>query len=1539
MGGGGKGGTTTQSVSIPPEVLARYNAVNARAEGVAARPFQQYGTTAEAFVAPLTSTQQAGIAGTNVAAGMAQPFYGAATGLTMGGAQGVGPLTQQQIGYYQNPFTQSVVDPTVKALQQEFGQQRAQQQASAIRSGAFGGDRSGLERANLMRQQGLGMAQAIAPLYAQGYQTGVQTAAGQQGVIASDLQRQLAAGQQLAGLGTGAQAAALQGAQAQLGAGQIQQQTEQAGKAALYNQFLQEQGYPFQVAQFLANIAMGTGALSGSTTTTTQPGGFFSDRRLKEDIKKVGETFDGQPIYTYKYKGEDTTRMGLMAQDVEKHHPEAVGKSQGYKTVDYDKATANSEGGAVTPERSGLGFAAGGSAGFDQDMIRELLKSQQQQYGMYGAPGTPMGAQGTPGGAGRVPQASLPVGKLATPAAPPRQQESGLSQGLQTGKNIAGLASGAKEAKRDFFGGVDDKGKYQKGLFQSQERYTEAAGKHASEQAAQARAVEDARKKYESTPVKDVKVEGAPRADLGIEAPTQMAEGLGAAAEPATAVAEALPKEELLSLFAARGGRIGYEEGGDVEEPISSYKTPGLGIDIPDEQKKNELMTAKSAPTGGGGGGFGVGDAVKVAATVLPMIFSDKRMKENIVPIGKTYDGQTVYKYNYKGEPESQIGLIAQEVEKRRPGAVHEIDGMKAVDYARAVRNKKASGGSEGMDPSLPSDMSTPLSEEERSRPFETYASPAPETSPMAAIEEAARARAAALKPSETAAGRFFDPDPELYRLNEIKRLRQERGLPPEEPRPVGQDMARSAIVGLPGSPERAAIESNPVPSVFEVTQPGQIGEAMATQTSAINAALGLANGKEGTAGQQAAPAAGLGVIPSAAAAPAAPASEPAPEPAAGLAPAAPAPVAEASAAAPAPTGGLAPAPAPAAPAAAPAAEQPRTRPPEALRGEPKAPGTAQFAIPQGYDPDRAARAKSLIESSNRYDAIGPDVQRKGFVDRAYGKYQVMGENIPAWTKRWYGQALSPQEFLANPDAQEAVFKGEFGSYIKKYGNVADAASMWHSGLPFEQAVAAGRRDVNMTTADYVRKFVNAYNGVDGERTSAGPGEAEAKKGLGVITAEQKRERDRPFEAIFGRNLPEALKSERFIVPLLGGLGAMLASNKFNFGQALGEGIMGGVGAYTDMYSRVPQTEQTQAATTGIETDTYLKSFKSTPYGNFVFLADGTPILAGDYEEMRRAGNAPAVMGKVPGNADELVQRFLEARKATSGLGAAGGTAAPTAPAAGLGAATTAEVPAAATGASAAAAPAAAAAPVTYDTNSKTTAQSERNVAFSGGPAAENAKKVSNLYVDRVVPAASVARDSQKYLIELASNLSEATKGTNINTPGAAFDARAQVVNVGNTFARSMGLGENYFGKGDSIAQINQKISALLANAGNPETLGAIQMLRQTVANPNMSLDSYGTLAADLLVTNKRFLDRDQHRILYGKDSNGFYSQAEADFERLNPTDKYKREAAALKQMILERPDLWKKFSAGEVPAEDINKAFKQGFGLDNMSVYFRGGI
>lgn len=70
-------------------------------------------------------------------------------------------------------------------------------------------------------------------------------------------------------------------------------------------------------AQGTQNL-MGLAALAAS---------FFSDERLKEDVKRVGKMNDGTPIYTYKYKqGDGKTHMGVMAQEARKKHPDAVRK-------------------------------------------------------------------------------------------------------------------------------------------------------------------------------------------------------------------------------------------------------------------------------------------------------------------------------------------------------------------------------------------------------------------------------------------------------------------------------------------------------------------------------------------------------------------------------------------------------------------------------------------------------------------------------------------------------------------------------------------------------------------------------------------------------------------------------------------------------------------------------------------------------------------------------------------------------------------------------------------------------------------------------------------------------------------------------------------------------------------------------------------------------------------------------------------------------------------------------------------------------------
>jgi hypothetical protein len=121
------------------------------------------------------------------------------------------------------------------------------------------------------------------------------------------------------------------------------------------------------------------------------------------------------------------------------------------------------------------------------------------------------------------------------------------------------------------------------------------------------------------------------------------------------------------------------------------------------------------------------------------------------------------------------------------------------------------------------------------------------------------------------------------------------------------------------------------------------------------------------------------------------------------------------------------------------------------------------------------AKAIKQIESSGgNYGAQGP-VTRNG--DRAYGAYQVMGNNVPSWTQKHFGQSLTPDQFLHNAEAQDAVFNGEFGGYVNKYGNPQDAASMWFSGRRMAQA--GNRDDGYNTVPQYIQKFNKAL-GQDG---------------------------------------------------------------------------------------------------------------------------------------------------------------------------------------------------------------------------------------------------------------------------------------------------------------------------------------------------------------------------------------------------------------------------------------------------------------------------
>lgn len=130
------------------------------------------------------------------------------------------------------------------------------------------------------------------------------------------------------------------------------------------------------------------------------------------------------------------------------------------------------------------------------------------------------------------------------------------------------------------------------------------------------------------------------------------------------------------------------------------------------------------------------------------------------------------------------------------------------------------------------------------------------------------------------------------------------------------------------------------------------------------------------------------------------------------------------------------------------------------------------------------AKAIQSIESSGNYGALGP-ITRSG--DRAYGAYQVMGNNIGPWSQAALGRTMSASEFLTDKGAQDAIFNHRFGGYVDRYG-ASGAAQAWFGG-PGSVGKGGMGADVLGTTGNaYVAKFNGALEKASGNLSQFGNG-------------------------------------------------------------------------------------------------------------------------------------------------------------------------------------------------------------------------------------------------------------------------------------------------------------------------------------------------------------------------------------------------------------------------------------------------------------------
>lgn len=230
-------------------------------------------------VAGLTEAQKqaAGLATQGI--GAYQPFIQAGqraieSGIaSLGGA--LGAPTTAQLQQYQNPYQDLVTQQALQQMQRQADIARQGVAAQAVRAGAFGGTREGVQRAELERGLQDIMSQRIAQDLAQNY-------AQAQNLFGQQQQRALQAGQlygqlgvQQGALGEAVQRLGQQDVSTLMGVGQQQQQTEQAILDAARATGLQQALTPYQQTSFLSDIYKGAPgtqvALTAQTAPTTSP--------------------------------------------------------------------------------------------------------------------------------------------------------------------------------------------------------------------------------------------------------------------------------------------------------------------------------------------------------------------------------------------------------------------------------------------------------------------------------------------------------------------------------------------------------------------------------------------------------------------------------------------------------------------------------------------------------------------------------------------------------------------------------------------------------------------------------------------------------------------------------------------------------------------------------------------------------------------------------------------------------------------------------------------------------------------------------------------------------------------------------------------------------------------------------------------------------------------------------------------------------------------------------------------------------------------
>jgi hypothetical protein len=376
MGGGGKSKTVETNKTDPWSGQQPYlTDIMSKAQGAYNAQSSSPGYTGDFFASPrpeqlnafngmlnFASGQGAGAVGTQLDTGATATGMGlGAAGGALSGMSGMAgsDLTGGNISaagrYADNPY----MDGMVQASMRDANRNAAENVLPNLYRGAAAGgninsDRTALAQGVVERGLAEKTADISAGLRGQAYSQGIDAAQRDTSMRAGlyDSMGQLGAG--MTDLGTGALSS---GIESQMGlsdmAGAASDRLQMFDQARIDNdlsKFEYNQNRPWEALGNYYGI-VGDKSWGGSSTGTSiqsqKPSALSSigagvgilgsllkcDERVKTKVAQVGSIFEGIPLYIFYYNDQPGLHIGPMAQDVEKHFPDAVVEIDGIKHI------------------------------------------------------------------------------------------------------------------------------------------------------------------------------------------------------------------------------------------------------------------------------------------------------------------------------------------------------------------------------------------------------------------------------------------------------------------------------------------------------------------------------------------------------------------------------------------------------------------------------------------------------------------------------------------------------------------------------------------------------------------------------------------------------------------------------------------------------------------------------------------------------------------------------------------------------------------------------------------------------------------------------------------------------------------------------------------------------------------------------------------------------------------------------------------------------------------------------------------------------